>query len=241
MRNNVYSDTFWYGDMFLPVWAKNEICSKFHIQYIWKIVRGWHHQLAHLNIHKDWSRSVFRKKIEISKCHIFLISHPIFIIFSLFCRKKMYSFFWFNFGVDFPFNRVLWVLKALRIVLAEAINIFRKLLKTNILRDAQGWTFYHRFMYIAPSSGHSLLNCNLPFKLILRRVEVVFWCLEWKCCPFKKIDEISFKPTNTILWLYCTAWRGSGKAMHHGPGKSDVKHLLYYNCIGKLRFLKECI
>ena len=52
------------------------------------IVRGWHHQLAHLNIHKDWSRSVFRKKCEISKCHIFLISHLIFIIFSLFCRKK---------------------------------------------------------------------------------------------------------------------------------------------------------
>ena len=57
--------------------------SKFHIQYIWKIVRGWHHQLAHLNIHKDWSRNVFRKKCEISKCHIFLIFHPIFIIFSL--------------------------------------------------------------------------------------------------------------------------------------------------------------
>ena len=34
MRNNVYSDTFWYGDMFLPVWAKNEKFSKFHIQYI---------------------------------------------------------------------------------------------------------------------------------------------------------------------------------------------------------------
>ena len=88
MRNNVYSDTFWYGDMFLPVWAKNEKFSKFHIQYIWKIVRGWHHQLAHLNIHKDWSRNVFPKKLEISKCHIFLISHPIFIIFSLFYRKK---------------------------------------------------------------------------------------------------------------------------------------------------------
>ena len=24
MRNNVYSDTFWYGDMFLPVWAKKK-------------------------------------------------------------------------------------------------------------------------------------------------------------------------------------------------------------------------
>ena len=33
---------------------------------------------------------------------------------------------------------------------------------------------YHRFMYIAPSSDHALLNLNLPFKLILRRFEVVF-------------------------------------------------------------------
>ena len=24
MRNNVYSDIFWYGDMILPVWAKNQ-------------------------------------------------------------------------------------------------------------------------------------------------------------------------------------------------------------------------
>ena len=30
-------------------------------------------------------------------------------------------------------------------------------------------------MYIAPSSGHISLNFNMPFKLILRRFEVVFW------------------------------------------------------------------
>ena len=29
-------------------------------------------------------------------------------------------------------------------------------------------------MYIAPSSGHILLNLELPFKMILRRIEVVF-------------------------------------------------------------------
>ena len=29
-------------------------------------------------------------------------------------------------------------------------------------------------MYITPSSGHELSNLNLPFKLILRRFEVVF-------------------------------------------------------------------
>ena len=40
MRNNVYSDTFWYGDMFLPVWAKNENFSKFHIQYIYEKLWG---------------------------------------------------------------------------------------------------------------------------------------------------------------------------------------------------------
>ena len=43
-------------------------------------------------------------------------------------------------------------------------------------------------MYIAPSSGHISLNFIMPFKLILRRFEVVFWCLEWECSTFWKID-----------------------------------------------------
>ena len=37
-------------------------------------------------------------------------------------------------------------------------------------------------MYIAPSSGEPLPNLDLHFKWILRKVEVVFWCLEWECC-----------------------------------------------------------
>ena len=37
--------------------------------------------------------------------------------------------------------------------------------------------FYHRLMYKAPSSDHSLLTLNLPFKVILRKFDVVFWCL----------------------------------------------------------------
>ena len=53
--------------------------------------------------------------------------------------------------------------------------------------------FYHRVMYIAPSSGHISLNFNMPFKFILRRFEVVFWCLEWECCTFWKIDGNSLK------------------------------------------------
>ena len=59
-------------------------------------MRGWHHQLAHLNIHKDWSRNVFRKNVKFQKCHIFLISHPIFIIFSLLCRIFFFIFFFID-------------------------------------------------------------------------------------------------------------------------------------------------
>ena len=49
----------------------------------------------------------------------------------------------------------------------ETIKIFEKFArKPNIFAIPQ--EFHHRFMYIAPSSGHSLLNPNVPFKLILR-------------------------------------------------------------------------
>ena len=64
MRNNVYSDTFDMGICFYLYELKIKIFKISYVQYIWKIVRGWHHQLAHLNIHKDWSRNVFRKNLK---------------------------------------------------------------------------------------------------------------------------------------------------------------------------------
>ena len=94
---------------------------------------------------------------------------------------------------------VVSVLIALCIILSETINILRKLHKTKIF-----WMpprFYHRVMYKAPSTGHGLLNLNLPFKLMLRRFEVVFWCLEWECCTFGKIDKNTLRSTNIMLWL----------------------------------------
>ena len=38
---------------------------------------------------------------------------------------------------------------------------------------------------------------KLLFKLILRRFEVVSWCLEWECCTFWKIERNSFKSINS--------------------------------------------
>ena len=62
--------------------------------------------------------------------------------------------------------------QALGIFLFETINFRRKLHKTNIIGMPR--EFSHRDMYIAPSSGHTSFNFNMPFKLILRRCEVVF-------------------------------------------------------------------
>ena len=78
--------------------------------------------------------------------------------------------------------RVVWVLKALWIVFVWNHQYFDFFFvhKTNIFGMLP--KIYHRVMYIAPStwtcSCHELLNLNLPFKLILRRFEVVFRCLE---------------------------------------------------------------
>ena len=54
--------------------------------------------------------------------------------------------------------------------LSETINILRE--KKNIFRMPKNFTI-GVYMYIAPSSGHSLLNLNVPFNLILRSFEVV--------------------------------------------------------------------
>ena len=55
-------------------------------------------------------------------------------------------------------------------------------------------------MYIAPSNDHLLLTHKLPFKVILRKFEVVSSWSE-NAALFQKIDENSFISTNTILWL----------------------------------------
>ena len=58
-----------------------------------KCVREWHHQLAHLNIHKDSLKKCFPKKFEISKCHnSHVISYPPPLqLNALFCRE-LFSF-----------------------------------------------------------------------------------------------------------------------------------------------------
>ena len=116
--------------------------------------------------------------------------------------KPMYSFGkWSKWKISLMgiVCRIVRVLKALWILCLKPSILWENCIKPTFLGCPR--KFYHRVMYIAPSNGHISLNYNIPFKLVLRRFEVVFWCLEWERCTFKKTDENSFKSTNTILWL----------------------------------------
>ena len=105
-----------------------------------------------------------------------------------------------NFSSGFLY-RVVRVLKALESFCLKPSIFWENCIKLTFSGCPR--KFSHRVMYIAPSSGHISLNINMPFKLILRRFEVVFWCLEWECCTFWKTDGYSFKSTNTTTIMGC--------------------------------------
>ena len=69
------------------------------------------------------------------------------------------------------------------------------------------------FVFVANMRPWSRKECDRPshkcdngldrVKVIRRKFEIVFWCLEWECCTVQNIDENSFKSTNTVLWFEC--------------------------------------
>ena len=119
-----------------------------------------------------------------------------FAIFLLFSLKPMYSFGkWWKSKVclmGFVY-RVVWVLKPCESFCLKPPIFWENCI--NLTFSGCPRKFCQKVMYIAPSSGHISLNSNMPFKVILRRCEVVFWCLEWECCTFWKTDGNAFKST----------------------------------------------
>ena len=89
--------------------------------------------------------------------------------------------------------RVVWDLKALWfLLLSETINFLRKLHKANISGCPR--KFYHRVMYIAPSSGHISLNCNMPFKLIQGGLRLFSDVWSENAALFERLMEIHSNP-----------------------------------------------
>ena len=69
---------------------------------------------------------------------------------------------------------------------AHKMNLVDKITKLT------GKTYNNSYIYIAHISIQK--GRSRTFKLILRRFQVVFWCLEWECCTFWKIAEIHLNP-----------------------------------------------
>ena len=80
----------------------------------------------------------------------------------------------------YEFYRALWI------VLSESINISRNL-HTKRYFFVPPWEFYPRFMLKVPSTDHSLLTLNMPFKMIvLKEVWGCFLMSGMRILPFSK-------------------------------------------------------
>ena len=77
--------------------------------------------------------------------------------------------------------RVLWVLKSLWIILSETISILRKLQQKKLTFLGCPRKFYHRFMYIAPSSGEPLPNLILALNGFFGGLRLFSDVWEWEC------------------------------------------------------------
>ena len=71
--------------------------------------------------------------------------------------------------------------------------------------------FYHRFIYIAISSNHSdsLLTLNLLFKVILWRLEVVFWCRGENSALFKRLIKIHSNLPILLYYMYMYGFKSN--------------------------------
>ena len=87
----IYSERNWGKSNVLiaEIWIFCHFC----VQNEWKIVRRWHHQLAHLHIHTDWSRNVFWKFAKLQSVITFLFSTDFHQVFTV-LFTNFYSFFW---------------------------------------------------------------------------------------------------------------------------------------------------
>ena len=106
--------------------------------------------------------------------------------------------FFLNFSNGFVYW-VLWILKALWIVLSKTINILINLQPKILFPPTPPpppQEFYSGFIYIVPSSECSLLILSLSLKVIPKRFDIVFWCLKWECCTFKRFMKIHWNPPN---------------------------------------------
>ena len=81
----IYSERNWGKSNILiaEIWNFCHFCA----QNEWEIVRRWHHQLAHLHIHTNWSRNVSWKFVKLQSVITFLFFNRFSSGFHCFIHK----------------------------------------------------------------------------------------------------------------------------------------------------------
>ena len=83
----IYSERNWGKSNILiaEIWNFCHFCA----QNEWEIVRRWHHQLAHLHIHTNWSRNVSWKFVKLQSVITFLFFNWFSSGFHYFIHKSL--------------------------------------------------------------------------------------------------------------------------------------------------------
>ena len=89
--------------------------------------------------------------------------------------------------MGFILYSILWILKVFWVVLSE--NIKKKQKKGAKIKTF--WDAPENFTLCTPFSA---CPTSMFLFLFLRRLEVVFWCLEWECCTFQTLMKIHSNP-----------------------------------------------
>ena len=125
----------------------------------------------------------------------YLNEYQIWIFGSL---KPIYSFGkWWKLKISLMgfVYRVVWALKPLWIFLSESLKpsiFWENCIKLTFSGCPR--KFYHRVMYIAPSSGHISLNLNMLFKFILRSLRLFSDVWSENATLFERLMEIHSNP-----------------------------------------------
>ena len=88
MQNIVNSNISWYEGHTITSLGIILKISKLYVQNIWQVVRWWHHQLAHLHIHIDWSRNVSWKFAKLQNVITSLFFNRFSLGFHCFCSEN---------------------------------------------------------------------------------------------------------------------------------------------------------
>ena len=180
---DIYSERNW-GKSNIHIAEKWNFCH-FCAQNEWEIVRRWHHQLAHLHIHTNWSRNVTWKFAKLQSVITFLFFNRFSSGFHCFYSQ----IFTLSYEIKLNLFRIspltMFIIKNLSCMAHHVISVFDKVLKwspenctskallsaSKMWKKRSDWMYQYSFSTIdccvrINHQSDSLWNCDIHYSVI---------------------------------------------------------------------------